>query len=84
MEKQTLTERLDRAAGRLCGGYYEPKTDQEGADGALMLEAKDRITALEAAATKAIIQVSAYEVECGWNKDTRDAYESLLKALTAR
>jgi hypothetical protein len=47
MENQTLTERLDRAAGRLCGGYYEPKTDQEGADGALMLEAKDRIKVLE-------------------------------------
>lgn len=42
-----LILRLDRAAARLCGGYYEPRTEQEGLDGALFLEAARRIHALE-------------------------------------
>jgi hypothetical protein len=41
--KQTLAKRLESAAIRLCGGYYEPRTVQEGLDGALMLEAMNYI-----------------------------------------
>jgi len=43
---EDLTKRLDAASFRLCGGYYEPKNDQEAADGVLMLEAKQVIETL--------------------------------------
>lgn len=33
-----LLYRMKQAAIRLCGGYYEPRTTQEGQDGALLLE----------------------------------------------
>ncbi len=42
-----LVEELLQAGGPLCGGYYEPKNEQEAYDGALMLRAREELIRLE-------------------------------------
>lgn len=42
---ESLIRRLNGASIRLCGGYYEPKNEQEGADGALLMEAEGAVKA---------------------------------------
>lgn len=48
----TLLEKLNARAFALCGGHYEPKTEQDAADGALMVEAVGEIARLEAENTQ--------------------------------
>ena len=42
-----LKSNLYSRSAILCGGHYEPKTEQDGKDGGLMLEAYNRIIELE-------------------------------------
>lgn len=43
-----LLDRLNARSFALCGGHYEPKSAQDAENGALMLEAMNRVSELEA------------------------------------